>query len=108
MLLYIFVLLLFIHGCIHLVGFAKGFNIRVIPLLTDNISKAAGVLWFTGALAFFTAAILVLCKIKFWWLAVLMALLLSESLIIYNWRNAKPGSFINLAILLLMLLLLYC
>lgn len=106
MLLYIFVLLLLIHGCIHLLGFAKGFNIRVIPLLTDNISKTAGVFWFAAALAFFAAAIGVICKVNFWWLPVVFALLLSEALIITNWRNAKPGSFINLLIFLLMLLLL--
>lgn len=106
MLLYVFALLLFIHGCIHLVGFAKGFNIRAIPLLTDNISRATGMLWFIAALTFFAAAIIVVCKIQCWWLAVGFATVLSEGLIITNWRNAKPGSLINLLILVLMLLLL--
>jgi len=103
--MYVFVLLLFIHGCIHLVGFARGFNGRVIPLLTDNISKRAGVLWFITAMLFFASIIIVLLKLKLWWLAVLLALIFSETLIISNWQNARPGSFINLLILLLMLFL---
>lgn len=106
MLLYVFVVLLLVHGCIHLVGFAKGFNGRVIPLLTDNISKRAGVLWFISSMLFFVSSIFVLLNIRLWWLPVLVAILFSESLIIGNWRNARPGSFINLLILLLMLLLL--
>jgi hypothetical protein len=107
MLLYVFALLLFVHGCIHLVGFAKGFNIRAVPLLTEHISKPLGALWFLTALLFFAATVIVLFKIKLWWVAVGFALLLSEVLIITNWRNAKPGSFINLLLLLLMLLLLH-
>ncbi|HOZ80007.1 MAG TPA: hypothetical protein PLY34_18575 [Ferruginibacter sp.] len=105
MLLYVFVLLLFVHGCIHLVGFAKGFNGRVIPLLTDNISKRAGMLWFISSMLFFASTIIVLLHIRLWWLLVLLALIFSESLIIGNWRNARPGSFINLLILLLLLVL---
>lgn len=105
MLVSMFALLLFFHGCIHLLGFAKGFNGRAIPLLTDNISKSTGVLWFITALLFFASAIIVLLMVKFWWLAVLLALGLSESLIIGNWQNARQGSFINLLLLLMLLLL---
>lgn len=106
MLLYLFALLLFVHGCIHLVGFAKGFNRRVIPLLTDNISKRTGVLWFITAMLFFASTVIVLLNVRLWWLAVVLALVFSESMIITNWRNARPGSYINLLILLLLLWLL--
>ena len=106
MLFYIFALLLFIHGCIHLVGFAKGFNLRVIPLLTQNISRVAGLLWFITSLLFYTSTVLVLLQIKLWWLLVAVALIISEGLIIGNWRDAKPGSIINVIILILMIFLL--
>lgn len=107
MLIYIFSLLLFIHGCIHLIGFARGFNGRVIPLLTQDITQKAGIFWFLAALVFFAAAVVVLLKVSYWWVAVVAAVLLSEVLIIKSWKDAGAGTYINMLILLAMMLLLF-
>ena len=51
---YLFILLLLIHGIIHVMGFTKAFNLGRQNLLTDNISKPAGFFWLITMLIFFT------------------------------------------------------
>jgi hypothetical protein len=106
MFLYAFGLLLFLHGAIHLIGFAKGFNLRIIPLLTQDISRTQGICWFFTAILFFIAGGSFFCQFSIWRLLMLLALVSSQVLIVLNWENAKPGSFINLLILVCFILML--
>jgi len=103
---YLLALLLIVHGSIHLLGFAKGFNPRVIPMLTEEISTAAGFIWFFTSLLFYTTAVLLLLNYTHWWMLMLLAVGVSEGLIISDWRDAKAGTLINIMALGLMLLIL--
>lgn len=104
--IYLLALLLIFHGSIHLLGFAKGFNPRVVPMLTQEISAAAGFIWFFASLLFYATAVLLLINYTHWWMVMLLAVGVSEGLIISDWRDAKAGTLINMLVLGLMLLVL--
>lgn len=97
---YLFSFLLFVHGLIHLMGFASGFGFSKLPALTKYISKPTGVLWLFAAMLFAAAAIYYLLKKENWPLFALTATVLSQLLIIWYWKDAKLGTAANLIILL--------
>lgn len=92
---YVPAFIILIHGCIHCMGFAKAFGYGNITALTKYISKTAGSLWLLTAFLFITAAIWLLFKKESWFYWAFPALLISQVLIIYVWKDAKYGSIIN-------------
>jgi hypothetical protein len=97
---YIFALFVFLHGCIHFMGFAKAFNYGNITQLTKSISRQAGVLWLLAAILFIAAAVLYLLKKESWPILALIAAVLSQLLIAGSWKDAKFGTLANLLVLL--------
>jgi hypothetical protein len=95
----LFFLIVLIHGLIHLMGFAKAFNYAEISQLTQPISKPIGAGWGLAALLFIITAILFLMKKDGWWIWAIPALLLSQTLIILSWEDAKFGTIANLIVL---------
>jgi hypothetical protein len=93
-------LLLLVHGLIHLMGFAKAFGYAELAELKLPISRPVGLLWLVSTLLFVTAAALLLFKSEWWWLPAAPALLLSQGLILAAWRDAKFGTFANLLLVL--------
>ncbi|MCR9182662.1 MAG: hypothetical protein NXH73_07020 [Flavobacteriaceae bacterium] len=96
----ILVLLLFFHGAIHILGFLKGFQLAKISALSETISKPMGVLWGITTSLFLLTLIGLLLKKEFWPILAFLALLLSQTLLIIHWQDAKFGSIANLLILL--------
>ena len=66
MLKYILVFIIFLHGLIHFVGFAKAFNYGKITQITTIISKPFGMLWLLTAFLFIATTILFLLKKGAW------------------------------------------
>lgn len=97
---YLFLLLMFIHGLIHFMGFVKAFGYAELKNLTIPISKPIGLLWVSAAVLFLVSAILYLMSRDGWWMIAWVAILLSQSVIIMSWRDARFGSMANLIILL--------
>ncbi len=97
-LLFFFIILL--HGLIHLMGFAKAFNLAEINELTQSIPKLTGAVWGMTALLLATAAVTFLMEKDWWWMAAVPAVILSQILIINHWQDAKYGTVANLIILL--------
>lgn len=93
-------LLMAFHSLIHLIGFAKAFEYRNIPVLSA-ISRPMGLLWFITAILFIAAIISLLTGHSSWWMFALMATLLSQVVIINSWQDAKMGTIINLLVLLM-------
>jgi hypothetical protein len=89
-----------IHGLIHLLGFAKAFDLVVIDELAQPISRSLGVFWLQAALLFLFVAVGILIKKKWWWMLAIIAVLLSQFLLIGQWQDAKYGTFVNVIILL--------
>lgn len=87
-----------IHGLIHFLGFAKAFNLLTVTELTQPISRSIGIFWFQAALLFLFVAAGILIKKDWWWMLAIVAVLLSQFLIIGNWQDAKVGTFLNMLI----------
>lgn len=94
----ILLILLTLHGLIHLLGFSKAFNLAAVTQLTQPISKANGVLWLIAALLFALTALLLLLQKDTWWIYAAVAVLLSQYLIFTSWQDAKFGTLANVVI----------
>ncbi len=95
-----FAVLLFVHGLIHLLGFAKGFGFSEVAALKLPIGRVAGSFWLLAAVGFVAAAALLLVTPGRWWIAAAPALLVSQVLVFGAWSDAKFGSLPNLIALL--------
>ncbi|MFY7838677.1 MAG: DUF6544 family protein [Lacibacter sp.] len=98
---YLFSFLLFVHGLIHLMGFAKGFGYGKLPALTKFISKPTAAIWLFAAVLFTAAAVLHVLKKENWPLFAVVAVVVSQLLIVWYWKDAKMGTVANLVILLI-------
>lgn len=100
MLKYLFAFLLFMHGLIHFMGFAKAFGYGDMKQVTAPISKPVGVIWMITAFLFVIAIILFLLKREYWWIVVVVAVVFSQIVIVMSWKDAKFGTIANFIILL--------
>jgi hypothetical protein len=97
---YIFAFITLIHGLIHFMGFAKAFNYGNITQLTKEITRPMGVLWFSTGLLFLICLVLYLLKKDSWVYLAVIAVVLSQLLILNNWQEARFGTIANGIILL--------
>lgn len=93
-------ILLFIHGLIHILGFLKAYQLAEINQLTQYISKPMGILWLAALILFLAAAIQIISNQDLWWITALAAVILSQILIILFWQDAKFGTIANIIVLL--------
>jgi hypothetical protein len=96
----ILIVLIGLHGVIHLFGFVKAFHLAEMSQLERPVSRASGVFWLAATLLFVSACALLVFDIRSWWIVTLPALLVSQFLIIQSWTDAKFGTIPNLIILL--------
>ena len=103
---WLLILLLTIHGLIHLLGFpvAWGGQIEgltgdmVIPLAGGAL-RALGLAWLLACLALLAAG-LGLAQRREWWRPVaLLGAVMSQLLVVLWWRDARAGTLANLIIL---------
>lgn len=96
----VFLILLFIHSLIHLMGFAKAFEFGKFSQLNIEISKSVGLLWLGAGILITLTAVLFIVGWNSWWLPGIVSVILSQSLIILAWQDAKFGTAINLILIL--------
>lgn len=99
----LFLILVLLHGLIHLLGFVKAFGFKEIKELSLPISKPLGVVWIITAILFLVYGILYLVQNKQAWLVGLIAVIVSQFLVFYFWKDAKFASLPNLIILFVVL-----
>ena len=63
---FIIALLIFIHGLIHFMGFAKAFDYGNMKQLTIPISKPVGVAWMITAFLFIATVVFYFMKKEYW------------------------------------------
>jgi hypothetical protein len=97
----IFIFVTLIHGLIHFMGFSKAFGYGNITQLTKEISKPTGLVWFVTAILFVICVALYLLKKDSWVYFALIALVLSQILILNNWQDAMFGTIANILILII-------
>lgn len=111
MLRIVFASILVIHGLLHLIGLLKGWNIGQSGQLTDktlvdfygNTSKITGMVWLLASVLFLSGAVGFLLRKEWYWIPAAIALLVSQVLIIIDWQDAKYGTIVNIAILIIVL-----
>jgi hypothetical protein len=97
---WLLILIIGIHGAIHLMGFAKAFNLAELSQLTQPISRVSGILWLLTAVLFFASIALLILSKNYWWILAAVAILLSQVLIAQSWADARYGTILNLIILI--------
>ena len=101
---YFFAVLFFLHGLISLMGFLKAFNLLELKEFEATISKGAGMIWLLSSIFLFVVVIQTLNKSELFWIAGGVALMLSQTLIFWFWKDAKFGSIVNIILLVLVAL----
>lgn len=96
---YLFGAIVFLHGLIHLLGFIKGFDLKEVKELTLPISKPMGIGWLVAVVIITTYGVLYFSNSKYSWLIGFAAVIVSQCLIIFYWKDAKFGTLPNIAIL---------
>ena len=94
------IILIGIHGIIHLFGFFKAFGMSEFNAISQPISKTYGIFWLLTFLLFAITIILIHVHSDYWWLSGFLAVIISQVLILNYWSDAKFGTIANLIILL--------
>lgn len=94
-----FLIIVLLHGLIHMLGFVKGFELKEVKELTLPISKTLGVVWLTATILFLTYGFLYLLNSKYAWLIGLVAVVVSQVIIFLFWKDAKFGTIPNIIIM---------
>lgn len=97
---FLIVLIIILHGTIHGLGFVKAYNIFPINQLTQNIPKVQGIFWLLAALLFISCAGLLLLKKDLWLPIAVLAISVSQGLILSSWLDARLGTLANIIILI--------
>lgn len=96
----LFLAIVMLHGFIHILGFIKGWGLKDLKELTLPINKTMGVLWLISAIITFLYAFTYFVNNRYSWLLGFLVVLLSQTLIIIFWKDAKFGTIINMLILI--------
>ena len=80
--------LLVIHGLIHLMGFFR-----------PSLGRGLGVVWLGAAILLVAAGVLRVLEQEAWWIPAALGLVISQSLIIRQWSDAKAGTIANVLLL---------
>lgn len=100
------VLLLSVHGLLHLLGFLKSFGLAALPQLSGQtlvplsaaLVRVLGVAWLLTGLVLLGAAVLRALQSDLWWAVAAAGAVASQALIIFQWSDAKAGTAANLLV----------
>lgn len=95
----VLVLLIILHGLIHLMGFAKAFQFGEMTQFTKEISRPMGILWLLAALLFLVTATGFFLRKDWWPILGIIMVILSQGLIFTTWADAKYGTIANAIIM---------
>ncbi len=97
---YAFLLVVAVHGLIHLLGFAKAFGLARLEQLRQPVSRPAGLAWLLAALLLLAGAALLLAASRWWWAPAAAGVVLSQVLVVASWADARFGTIGNAIVLL--------
>ena len=96
---WLLVALLALHGLIHFMGPAKALGLAELPQLTQPVSRVAAFGWAAAGLAMLAAGVALAAGSRAWWLLGLVAVALSQAMILTAWGDAKAGTVANVIVL---------
>jgi len=95
----LFAFIVLVHGLIHLIGPAKAFGFAELAQLTQPISKPMALLWLLAAVLVVATVGALFVLPKWWWVVGLLAVVVSQAVIITSWSDAKYGTIANVILL---------
>ncbi len=98
-----YVVLIFLHGLIHVSFFIKPFGNSNFIELTNFISKIGVLISLLALISLICYGLSILANIKYSWAFGMFAVLVSQVVIIYFWTDGKTGTFPNIIILIVVL-----
>ena len=99
------VVVLVVHGLIHLLGVAKGFGWAEVSALKEPIGTGAAVVWLLAAVLVLATAVMLAARAPAWWWAVAVAaVLVSQAAVLTSWTDAKAGTVANVLLVLVAVL----
>lgn len=96
--------LLFFHGLIHLIGFAKAYEHINLSNMVHHISKTTGIIFLLTSILFILTSILCYMEKTTWPYFAIFCIIISQCLIFITWTDSKFGTILNILILFLALL----
>lgn len=96
----VFIVVVLIHGLIHLMGFAKAFGYAELPQLAQPISRPLGIVWLLAALLLAATAASLAVWPRVWWIIAAVALTASQVVIVSSWSDARFGTLLNAVLLI--------
>lgn len=100
----VFIVIIVIHGVIHLFGFLKAFDLSALNAISQPITRLMGMLWLVAFALFAITAFFLAARFHYWQLTGLAGIILSQFLILNYWADAKFGTIINLIVLVYIIL----
>ncbi len=98
-----YIIIVILHGLIHLIGPAKAMGWAENSPISAPISRPTGLLWLLAALCMLGYAFLLGWKVSAGWMLGLAAVILSQVLIFMYWSDARFGTIINAVMLIVVL-----
>ncbi len=96
---WVMVVILLVHGLIHLLGFAKAFGLADMNHSSHPIGPSMGLVWIGASVLMVAASVAFIAAPRWFWLIGGCALVLSQSAIITSWSDAKFGTLANALLL---------
>ena len=93
------VVVLSLHGLIHLLGFTKAFGLAEVKQLSQPIGRSMGLVWLCASVLMLAASVAFVAAPRWFWLVGACALVLSQSAILASWGDAKFGTVGNVVLL---------
>jgi len=93
------VVVVVLHGLIHLLGAAKGLGWADVSQLKQPIGPAMGVAWLAAGALVLAAGVMMAGSVRRWWVVGAVAIVASQAVILTSWGDAKAGTVVNLLLL---------
>lgn len=94
-----FLIIVALHGLIHMLGFIKGFELKEVSGLTLPISRPMGIVWLAATVLILAYGVVHMLNSGYDWLIGLVAVVVSQTVIVLFWKDAKFGTIPNVVIL---------
>jgi len=96
---WVVVVVLLLHGLIHLFGFVKAFGLAEMNQLSQPIGRSMGLVWVGASVLMVAACVAFIATPRWFWVVGACALVLSQWAIFASWSDARFGSLANLLLL---------
>lgn len=100
---WIVVVLIAVHGLIHLMGFAKAYGYAELPQLSQSVSRVMGIVWLAAGIVVLASAVLMIAWPRVWWIVGAAAIVISQAVIVTAWSDAWAGTIPNIVLLVAVL-----